>query len=86
MNTRFTDICTAALRRWLDEDAKMPTKAELPKMAECVEELLFAYTTLRQRTETLSAVLIDAAAHGMVMREAIERDKPKDESNTELKR
>ena len=38
-------------------------------------------TTLRQRTETLSAVLIDAAAHGMVMREAIERDKPKDESN-----
>jgi hypothetical protein len=63
------------MRRWIDEGAKMPTKAELPHLAECVNELLFAYTTLRQRTETLSAVLIDAAAHGMVLREDIKAKK-----------
>lgn len=55
----------------------MPTKAELPKLAEAVEELLFAYTTLRQRTETLSEVLIDAAAHGMVLRQINEAKEPK---------
>jgi hypothetical protein len=75
MNTKCTDICSAAIRRWLDEGAKMPTKAELPHLVECVNELLFAYTTLRQRTETLSAVLIDAAAHGMVLREDIKAKK-----------
>ena len=71
MNTRLTDISIAALRRWLEEESPMPTKAELPKLSQCVEELLLAYTTLRQRVDTLSAVLIDAAAHGMVLREAV---------------
>lgn len=76
MNTRFTDICASSLRIWLDGGANMPTKAELPKLAEAVEELLFAYTTLRQRTETLSEVLIDAAAHGMVLRQINEAKEP----------